>query len=104
MTVNYSEQYVLANCLHNPLAVLEKTFFPMFQESLTVKIAPKVCGYHTAIVHQQPVTFEQWAQLRYKELRQYPSIEEQLDYIYHNGEEAWRRDIIDPVKAAFPKP
>ena len=34
----------------------------------------------------------------------YPSIEEQLDYIYHNGVDAWKTDIVDPVKARFPKP
>lgn len=34
----------------------------------------------------------------------YPSIEEQLDYIYHNGIEAWKTDMINPVKARFPKP
>lgn len=34
----------------------------------------------------------------------YPSLEEQLDYIYHNGIEAWKTDMINPVKARFPKP
>ena len=34
----------------------------------------------------------------------YPRIEDQLDYIYHNGVEAWKTDIIDPVKAKYPKP
>ena len=33
----------------------------------------------------------------------YPSIEEQLDYIYHNGVDAWKTDMIDPVKAQYPK-
>lgn len=34
----------------------------------------------------------------------YPSTEEQLDYIYHNGIEAWKTDMIDAVKNRFPKP
>ena len=34
----------------------------------------------------------------------YPDIGEQLDYIYHNGVDAWKTDMIDPVKARFPKP
>jgi hypothetical protein len=34
----------------------------------------------------------------------YPSTEEQLDYIYHNGVDAWKADIIDPIKARYPKP
>lgn len=44
--------------------------------------------------------------LQYKEQRaaEYPPLAEQLDYIYHNGVEAWKTDIIDPVKAKYPKP
>ena len=34
----------------------------------------------------------------------YPNIAEQLDYIYHNGIEAWKTDMIQPVKEQFPKP
>ena len=34
---------------------------------------------------------------------EYPSIAEQLDYIYHNGVEAWKADIILPVKNKYPK-
>jgi len=34
----------------------------------------------------------------------YPDLGEQLDYIYHNGVDAWKADIIDPIKAQFPKP
>lgn len=33
----------------------------------------------------------------------YPPIEEQLDYIYHNGIEAWKTDMINPIKTAHPK-
>jgi hypothetical protein len=41
----------------------------------------------------------------YKELRakEYPAIADQLDYIYHNGIEAWKEDMIDPVKNKYPK-
>jgi hypothetical protein len=34
----------------------------------------------------------------------YPDVKEQLDYIYHNGIDAWKTDLIDPVKAKYPKP
>ena len=34
----------------------------------------------------------------------YPSIGEQLDYIYHNGIDKWKTDMVDPVKAKYPKP
>lgn len=34
----------------------------------------------------------------------YPSYGEQLDYIFHHGLEAWKTDIIQPIKDQFPKP
>jgi len=37
-------------------------------------------------------------------LREYPDIGTQLDYIYHNGIDKWKTDIVDPVKAKYPKP
>jgi hypothetical protein len=41
----------------------------------------------------------------YKALRaaEYPAITDQLDYIYHNGIDAWKTDMIDPVKTKYPK-
>ena len=35
---------------------------------------------------------------------EYPAWGTQLDYIYHNGIEKWKTDIVDPVKAKYPKP
>lgn len=35
---------------------------------------------------------------------EYPPLSEQLDYIYHNGVEAWKTDMIQPVKDKYPKP
>ena len=35
---------------------------------------------------------------------EYPDIGTQLDYIYHNGIDKWKTDIVDPVKAKYPKP
>ena len=42
----------------------------------------------------------------YKDSRkaEYPPLEEQLDYIYHNGLDAWKTDIIQPIKDKYPKP
>ena len=42
----------------------------------------------------------------YKRNRQseYPSYGEQLDYIYHNGIDSWKADIVDPIKARYPRP
>ena len=42
----------------------------------------------------------------YKDQRyyEYPDWGEQLDYIYHNGIDKWKTDIVDPVKQKYPKP
>ena len=36
--------------------------------------------------------------------REYPDWGVQLDYIYHNGIDKWKTDIVDPVKSKYPKP
>jgi hypothetical protein len=33
----------------------------------------------------------------------YASIPDQLDYIYHNGVEKWKTDMVLPVKEKYPK-
>jgi hypothetical protein len=38
-----------------------------------------------------------------KRAAEYPAISDQLDYIYHNGIDAWKIDMIDPVKTKYPK-
>ena len=46
------------------------------------------------------------AAVKYKEDRkvEYPDWRTQLDYIYHNGIDKWKTDIVDPVKKKYPKP
>ena len=39
-----------------------------------------------------------------KRIGEYPDTGTQLDYIYHNGIEKWKTDMVDPVKAKYPKP
>ena len=34
---------------------------------------------------------------------EYPDWGTQLDYIYHNGIDKWKTDIVDPVKTKYPK-
>ena len=34
----------------------------------------------------------------------YPTWTVQLDYIYHNGIDKWKTDIVDPIKKKYPKP
>ena len=48
----------------------------------------------------------EYAKVKYKNDRraEYPDWGTQLDYIYHNGIEKWKTDIVDPVKNKYPKP
>ena len=39
-----------------------------------------------------------------KREEEYPDWGTQLDYIYHNGIDKWKTDIVDPVKNKYPKP
>ena len=45
------------------------------------------------------------AAVLYKSQRkaEYPDWDVQLDYIYHNGIDKWKTDIVDPVKSKYPK-
>ena len=59
----------------------------------------------TAIAAKEAELEADWyAQYKLDRADAYPSLAEQLDYIYHNGVEAWKTDIIDPIKARYPKP
>ena len=46
------------------------------------------------------------AKIQYQQdrLLEYPSVGDQLDKIYHEGIDAWKADMVDPVKAKYPKP
>jgi hypothetical protein len=35
---------------------------------------------------------------------EYPSWEKQLEKIYDDGIDAWKTEMVDPVKAKYPKP
>ena len=37
-----------------------------------------------------------------KRQREFASLEDQLDYIYHNGIAKWKSDMIKPVKDKYP--
>ena len=38
-----------------------------------------------------------------KRAREYPSWQKQLEKIYDDGVEAWKTEMIDPIKAKYPK-
>ena len=50
--------------------------------------------------------WEVWKAQEYarKRATEYPSTGDQLDYIFHNGVAKWKTDMIEPVKAKYPKP
>ena len=49
---------------------------------------------------------DKWTADAYKREREreYPYWTTQLDYIYHNGIEKWKTDMVDPIKKKYPKP
>jgi hypothetical protein len=78
------------------------------------KIYPNVTVIHGDIAYDkdgQEVTYDNnavetlMASEAYKYLRakEYPAITDQLDYIYHNGIDAWKTNMIDPIKTKYPK-
>ena len=36
--------------------------------------------------------------------KEYPSWEKQLEKIYDDGVDAWKTEMVDPIKAKYPKP
>ena len=41
---------------------------------------------------------------KFQRKAEYPDWDVQLDYIYHNGIDKWKTDIVDPIKSKYPKP
>jgi hypothetical protein len=39
----------------------------------------------------------------YNRIGEYPSIEDQLDKIYHDGIDKWKEEMIKPIKDKYPK-
>lgn len=39
-----------------------------------------------------------------KRASEYPSWQKQLEKIYDDGVEAWKTEMVDPIKAKYPKP
>jgi len=48
---------------------------------------------------------EEWIAQDYARNRkeEYPPMADQLDYMYHNGFEKWKTDMIGPIKDKYPK-
>jgi hypothetical protein len=55
------------------------------------------------LVIEETRLVQEWEDAQYQRERVYPSIGDQLDYIYHNGLTKWKSDMIKPVKDKYPK-
>jgi len=86
----------------------------MHKHNAIYKLYPNVTVIRGDVAYdkdEQEVTYDNsavealMAAEAYKEQRakEYPVIADQLDYIYHNGIDAWKEDMIDPVKNKYPK-
>jgi hypothetical protein len=86
----------------------------MDKHSAIYKLNPNVTHIRGDVAYdkdEQEVTYDNnavdalVASEAYKDKRatEYPAIPDQLDYIYHNGIDAWKTDMIDPVKVKYPK-
>ena len=66
----------------------------------------EVYADETQRAEKMAVLEAEWTAAQYARSRagDYPDMGEQLDYIYHNGVDAWKTDMIDPIKQKYPKP
>ena len=76
----------------------ESAIFSTDVSDFTVKYADAKAKYDSLIATWDS---EEYARNRVSE---YPDWGTQLDYIYHHGIDKWKTDIVDPVKAKYPKP
>ena len=76
----------------------ESAIFSTNVSDFTVKYADAKAKYDSLITTWNN---EEYARKRSTE---YPDWGTQLDYIYHNGIDKWKTDIVDPVKQKYPKP
>ena len=66
-------------------------------------IAAELVASEKAIMYESHDVLEKALEYQQSRRREYPSIEDQLDYIYHEGIDAWK-ETIQAVKDAHPKP
>jgi len=76
------------------------------REEQTEWLSPSIAPVTDEEINAEIVRLEaEYNAKEYQRLRakKYPAIADQLDYIYHNGIDAWKEDMIDPVKTKYPK-
>ena len=82
-----------------------EAIYKLYPNAVTIRGDVAYDAEGNEVVYDESAVQAEIAKNAYKEQRAmaYPPLTEQLDYIYHNGIEAWKTDIINPVKAKYPK-
>ena len=57
-----------------------------------------------AVIYDTQDILNEAIQYKTDRSNEYPSIQDQFDYIYHNSITKWKSDMIKPVKDKHPKP
>jgi len=76
---------------------------PVLEEDCESVVTGIITGLEVAKLNAEADANYDANQYQRDRAKDYPPIEEQLDYIYHNGVEAWKTDMILPVKTKYPK-
>lgn len=76
----------------------------MWNAHVTVPEGSKVTAAAVRAILPQHLKDLALRSVQLKRMREYPDWGAQLDYIYHNGIDKWKADIVDPVKQKYPKP
>jgi hypothetical protein len=66
----------------------------------------KISAYNAAVKHLEDTEYIKQRRSEFLKLGDGDMTEAlafQLDYIYHNGVDAWKADIVKPVKDKYPK-
>ena len=84
----------------NKLYWLDSEEYESYLPSGCIKITDEEADTIRAAEEAARVASLSYAQKRAGE---YPPIPDQLDYIYHHGIEAWKQDVVNPIKDKYPK-
>jgi len=88
----------------NPNAVFD---FEYIENMLTIKWPVGTDPIPRKIIEDKLAEIKkEYDNLEYSRQRrgEYPDWREQLNKIYDDGIEAWKKEMIDPIKAKYPKP
>ena len=84
--IDVSQGYVYSN-----IKVIVDGFTKPSEEVVNAKITELKNAYASAQYQRQRAS-------------EYPSWEKQLEKIYDDGIDAWKTEMVDPIKAKYPKP